>query len=493
MSSRDDKKVLEERKAEGEIGGVTVQSMNQRLLKTEYAVRGEVLDLAQSLQQKLNSGEQLPFSKIYNCNIGNPQKLGQQPLTFNREVLSLLLNPSLMTSRPDFTSESIDRAKEYLAAIVGGVGAYSNSQGLEIVRKEVARFISRRDGFASDPSNIFLTAGASAGVKMIYQALISPSRKDGIMVPIPQYPLYSALSTLMGAQLVGYYLDEKKQWTAGASELNRSLADAKKRGANVRAMVVINPGNPTGQCLSLTAQQEIVRFCVRNSLVLLADEVYQENVYAKDKRFTSFKKVALSMGIEASSLQLVSFHSVSKGFIGECGLRGGYMELHNFPASVVAQIRKLASISLCPNTIGQVSVGLMVRPPVKDSKALYETQRAKTLASLERRANKFAAALNAIDGITCNRAEGAMYLFPRVELSPGAIAESKRREFASPDTYYCFEAVRKTGIVVVPGSGFKQEPGTFHFRTTFLPPESSLDSVIKAFRVFHESFTKTHA
>eukprot|EP00939_MAST-03C_sp_MAST-3C-sp1_P004595 g4595.t1 len=469
MSSRDDEKVLEERKAEGEIGGVTVQSMNQRLLKTEYAVRGEVLDLAQSLQQKLNSGEQLPFSKIYNCNIGNPQKLGQQPLTFNREVLSLLLNPSLMTSRPDFTSESIDRAKEYLAAIVGGVGAYSNSQGLEIVRKEVARFISRRDGFASDPSNIFLTAGASAGVKMIYQALISPSRKDGIMVPIPQYPLYSALSTLMGAQLVGYYLDEKKQWTAGASELNRSLADAKKRGANVRAMVVINPGNPTGQCLSLTAQQEIVRFCVRNSLVLLADEVYQENVYAKDKRFTSFKKVALSMGIEASSLQLVSFHSVSKGFIGECGLRGGYMELHNFPASVVAQIRKLASISLCPNTIGQVSVGLM------------------------RRANKFAAALNAIDGITCNRAEGAMYLFPRVELSPGAIAESKRREFASPDTYYCFEAVRKTGIVVVPGSGFKQEPGTFHFRTTFLPPESSLDSVIKAFRVFHESFTKTHA
>ena len=233
---------------------------------------------------------------------------------------------------------------------------------------------------------------------MIYQTIIA-SDSDGIMVPIPQYPLYSALSTLMGANLVGYYLDETAGWKAHMSELVRSYDEAIKNGTRVRALVVINPGNPTGQCLSLSAQQDLVRFCVKNSLVLLADEVYQENVYAKDKTFTSFKKVALSMGKEMSELQLVSFHSTSKGFIGECGLRGGYMELHNIPEDVKAQIKKLASISLCPNTIGQLCVGLMTNPPTSgEAGKEYEKQSSETLASMERRAIKLCKGLNDLEG-----------------------------------------------------------------------------------------------
>jgi alanine transaminase len=98
----------------------------------------------------------------------------------------------------------------------------------------------------------------------------------------------------------------------------------------------------------------------------MADEVYQENVYAEGKEFLSFRKVAREMGVlegDDSGLQLVSFHSVSKGFLGECGLRGGYVELLGIDPAVKAEIYKLASISLCSNVVGQVCVGLMVQPP----------------------------------------------------------------------------------------------------------------------------------
>lgn len=482
----------EEKKEKRDLA-LTVESLNPRLLDMKYAVRGKVLDIAQDLKKQLASGAALPFSELCSCNIGNPQKLGQVPLKFNREVLALLMMPSLMLSKDStmFSDAAKTRAKAYLSEIEGGVGAYSMSQGLLIVRKEVASFITKRDGFPSNPDHIFLTSGASAGVKMIYQALVSGSRKEGIMVPIPQYPLYSALSTLMGAELCGYYLDESSAWTAHLKEMERAYTEATRaHGTSVCAMVVINPGNPTGQCLSEASQRDIVRFCVRHRLVLLADEVYQENVYAKDKRFTSFKRVALAMGNEAADLQLVSFHSISKGFIGECGLRGGYMELHNISDDVIAQFRKLASVSLCPNTIGQVSVGLMVNPPTNDAE--YSRQRDATLASLKRRAEKLAGALNDIDGISCNDAEGAMYLFPKIQLPECVSRIAKEKGYASADEYYCAEVVRSTGIVVVPGSGFKQVRGTFHFRTTFLPPEERIDGFVKVFGDFHRSFLRAH-
>merc|ERR1712224_566862 len=131
----------------------------------------------------------------------------------------------------------------------------------------------------------------------------------------------------------------------------------------VRGLVIINPGNPTGQCLDRDAMEEIVTFAVKEGLVLMADEVYQENVYDDKKSFTSFKKVAVEMGIASKGLELVSYHTASKGFIGECGIRGGYFETYNMDPDVKAQLYKLASITLCANTPGQIAIGLMVNPP----------------------------------------------------------------------------------------------------------------------------------
>ncbi len=118
---------------------------------------------------------------------------------------------------------------------------------------------------------------------------------DGILIPIPQYPLYSATIDLLGGRYVGYYLNEAKGWEMDISELRRALKEAREQGTSVRALAVINPGNPTGQTLSVDNMQAVVKFCEEESLVLMADEVYQANVYGSKQMFTSFRKVVTEM------------------------------------------------------------------------------------------------------------------------------------------------------------------------------------------------------
>lgn len=146
------------------------------------------------------------------------------------------------------------------------------------------------------------------------------------MIPIPQYPIYSALIALLGGRQVGYMLDEQSSWAVTRDELDRRLDEAKTTGLKVKALAIINPGNPTGQVLDRQTLETICKFCAANGIVLLADEVYQRNIYAPGKEFLSAKKIACeTKGCE--NLQLVSFHSTSKGLIGECGRRGGYSKL----------------------------------------------------------------------------------------------------------------------------------------------------------------------
>jgi len=254
--------------------------------------------------------------------------------------------------------------------------------------------------------------------------------------------------------------------------------------------VIINPGNPTGNCLNVDNMRDVVRFCHRQRLLLLADEVYQENVYLPEKQFHSFKKVLKGMGQPfAEQQELISFHSVSKGFTGECGRRGGYMELCNVLPSAREQLYKMASVALCPNLDGQVMVDLMVLPPQPGSPShqQYVRERDAIIASLKRRALLVAASLNRLQGVTCNNAEGAMYLFPRISLPPVAVLAAKSAG-KSPDTFYCLELLNSTGLVVVPGSGFGQRDSTYHFRITVLPSEDKIKSVLARLAEFHAAF-----
>ncbi|XP_054792497.1 alanine aminotransferase 2-like [Prosopis cineraria] len=472
---------------------VTIQNINPKVLECEYAVRGEIVTMAQKLQEELqaNSGSH-PFDQIIYCNIGNPQSLGQQPITFFREVLALCDHPAILDKSETqglFSADAIEQAWQILDQIPGrATGAYSHSQGIKGLRDTIAAGIEDRDGFPADPIDIFLTDGASPAVHMMMQLLIR-SEKDGILCPIPQYPLYSASIALHGGTLVPYYLDEATGWGLEIPEVKNQLENAKSKGISVRALVVINPGNPTGQVLSEENQRDIVKFCKEEGLVLLADEVYQENIYVPEKKFHSFKKVSRSMGYGEDDLSLVSFQSVSKGYYGECGKRGGYMEVTGFSADVREQIYKVASVNLCSNISGQILASLVMSPPKvgDESYESYVAERDGILSSLARRAKTLEEAFNNLEGVTCNKAEGAMYLFPRICLPEKAIKAAEAAKKA-PDAFYCQRLLNATGVVVVPGSGFGQVPGTWHFRCTILPQEEKIPAIVTGLTEFHKQF-----
>ena len=153
--------------------------------------------------------------------------------------------------------------------------------------------------------------------------------------------------------MLPYYLDEDKGWGLNVEGLREMVSNAKDNGFTPRSIVVINPGNPTGQIMSREDLEEIIKLCHEENIMILADEVYQQNVYKPGKEFVSMRRVLHELGEPYShEVELVSMNSVSKGVLGECGLRGGYMETHNLSNRAEQIFYKLKSIELCSNTIG---------------------------------------------------------------------------------------------------------------------------------------------
>jgi len=448
---------------------IQLKDLGKAVLEAEYAVRGPIVVRAQELERQ---GKDI----IY-CNIGNPQALKQKPLTFIRQVLSICQYPDLIGKCPEqFPPDVIEVAKKVLDGTKHGIGAYSESKGVRLIREAVAEFIHERDGIPADPDAIYLTDGASKGVQTALRLLIS-GPQDGIMIPIPQYPLYSATLTLYEGKQIDYYLDENNDWKLSKDMLEMSLFEAKKFGVNIKGICVLTPGNPTGSVLDGNNISMIIDFAKEHNLSILADEVYQENIYTPGNSFVSFAKVMAER--RERDVSLFSFHSCSKGFLGECGQRGGYMEVRNIPSEVIEQITKLQSISLCSNLTGQVAVYCMVRPPKPGdpSHDQYIAERDGILNELKKRALIMAESLNKIPGIECKTVAGAMYAFPKVVLPPGRTDEA-----------YCMALLEEESICVVPGTGFGQVPGTAHFRTTILPPTDKIQSVVESIKKFHLSY-----
>ena len=448
--------------------------LSDAVINTYYAVRGPIVARAQQLE---NTGKEI----IY-CNIGNPQALKQKPLTFVRNTLAACEQPELLKSpNIDLMEDAKEKAHYILEQSKHGLGAYSESKGLRFVRKAIADFIISRDSFNgveqnADFENIYLTDGASKGVQAALTLLIA-KKNDGILIPIPQYPLYSATITLYGGQQIGYYLDEESGWSLDEQMLEDAIQQTLAKGIHARAIVVINPGNPTGGVLTENNIRMVIHFAKKHNLTILADEVYQENIYKPGARFISFAHVMTSM--KEKEVSLFSFHSVSKGFFGECGHRGGYMEVRNVPSEVIDQITKLQSISLCANLPGQILTYLMVSPPKPGDLSFqqFADERSAILTELAKRAKMLEEGLNSISGYHCQPIYGAMYAFPSITLPPG-----------KSDDDYCMALLEQTGVCVVAGSGFGQKPGTAHFRTTILPPTEQIEKVIDALERFHRTW-----
>ncbi len=451
---------------------IRLEDIGRAVRDCEYAVRGPIVARAQELERQ---GRRIIF-----CNIGNPQSLGQRPLTWVRQVLALAEYPELVAKVPagTFPADVVETAGVIARESKHGLGAYSESKGHRFVREAVARFIGERDGIAADPESVFLTDGASKGVQSVLRLLVADER-DGILIPIPQYPLYSATITLYGGAQVGYHLDEANGWKLSRATLERAIRDARAKGIRPRAICVINPGNPSGAVLDRSNVEMVLDFAHEHGLSVLADEVYQDNVWRAEDRFVSFASV-----LEARALRdvsLFSFHSVSKGYLGECGHRGGYLECRNVPGPVQDEITKLQSIALCANTVGQIVTYLLVRPPRRGDPSFeqWDRERREVLESLKKKAGIVGKGLDAVEGIRCNEVTGAMYAFPRIDLPAGVT-----------DFEYCMALLEETGICVVDGTGFGQLPGTSHFRTTILPPIDEIELVVRRIAEFHAAFVK---
>ncbi|CAL1283739.1 unnamed protein product [Larinioides sclopetarius] len=484
--------LTEEAKVEKKI--VTLENMNPNFKNMEYAVCGPLSIRTSEIEQELKQGIKKPFNEVIRANIGDCQMMGQKPITFIRQVLTLCTYPALM-SDDRFPDDVKERARNIINACGGNsIGVYTESTGLEIVKRHVAEYIERRDGFPANYSDIMLRTGASEGINNVLFMLNHSKncKRPGVMIPIPHYPLFSATLAEYGMQQINYYLDEDNAWALNISELKRSLMESRK-SCEPRALVIINPGNPTGSVLTYENIQEIIKFAFEEKLLIIADEVYQDNVYAPGMQFHSFKKVLMAMGEPYKKMELVSIMSVSKGYVGESGVRGGYAELLNLCPDVKKMLFKFASATSCPNVSGQATVYCMVNPPQEwePSYDLFIKEKTAILQSLKERALLIEKTLNKMKGIKCNAVAGAMYAFPRLTLPEKAIQKAKSLGQA-PDFFYVMQLLESTGIFVVPGNGFGQVPGTFHFRITILPQPEKLKIMLQNLENFHNKFLEEY-
>lgn len=488
-----------------------------KIHQIQYAVRGVLAIRSVQIAEELkNKTAVYPFEKILPCHIGNPMALPDSytPLSYIRETVALCTVEKLI-DRSDisvlFHHDNIIRARKYLAAIKS-CGCYTESLGAPLFRHIIAKFLYERDQLATDkiqpatadkiqpfsPPNldsIMMTDGASDAVETILSCLIGgPS--DGILCPIPQYPLYSALIAKMEGTVVPYYLDEPNDWSLRLEDLVEAYDNAVSSGIEVKALVVISPGNPVPTFLSEDLISATLKFALARNILVIADEVYQANCYTK--QFIPFRRILMKNNL---GTQLASLHSSSKGLTGECGFRGGFAQLENVDEATLKILYKLRSIKLCSNVSGQIVMATILDPPTpdEDSYTLYMAEKTENLQNLRVKAKMVYEFFNSLPNITCQVSShslslidqqpihGALYAFPKIEMPPKAIIAAEAMNM-SVDLFYSLQLLDQTGIVTVNGDGFSQKPGTHHLRMTILPCVDDLKLGLERFKKFHLNF-----
>lgn len=393
----------------------------------------------------------MPFTDFFCADIGDAQAVGQKPITFLRQVTSLILGRNSYGNE-SFPKDVQKRVEDLLKDLPGqSISVYSGQFGIPLVRQHIAEYITRRDGgIPAYPENIICSNGATDAIintlSLFGNSDNEPGGKCGVLSPVPQYPLYKDAIALFEMHQVNYNLDEEECWALSIPELENVLKSAREV-CKPKVLVVINPGNPTGQVLTRQCIEDVIKFAYRERLFIFADEVYQANIH-EQVPFHSFKKVMSEMGEPYSSMEMASFMSVSKGYAGECGLRGGYMEMINVCPKVREMFNVLLQMELCPSAIGQVALDCVVKEPVKgeESYELFNAEKNDILESQKRRSKMISEAFNGFKRVTCNPVMGALYAFPRLHFPDKAIAEAQRQNM-KPDELYVNELLNATGEI----------------------------------------------
>jgi alanine-synthesizing transaminase len=329
----------------------------------------------------------------------------------------------------------IDAVDEAMRANRNG---YAPSSGIDDAREAIEREATRV-GIRSIVHTA-VTSGASEAIDLALTALANPG--DNVLTPSPGYPLYTAVLAKLGVENRPYHLDEEDGWQPDVADIAAQIDERTK------AIVLINPNNPTGATCRTDTLRAVVDLALAHNLVLFSDEIYDKLL------FDGATHVATaSLSDEA---KIITFNGLSKSYVVP-GFRIGWGVMSGPPDELeeyAEAIRKMERARLSANHPEQYAI----RPALEDD----QSHIAEMNARLTRRRDITTERLNAIDGITCVAPGGAFYAFPRIDLGV-------------PDDEFCARVIRETGVVIVPGSGFGQRPGTQHFRVVFLPPDDVLE------------------
>lgn len=324
-----------------------------------------------------------------------------------------------------------------VAAMRENRNGYAPSSGTADAIGAIEREAARK-GITSI-NHVYVTSGASEAIELALAGLANPG--DNVLTPSPGYPLYTAVLAKLGVENRPYFLDESNRWEPDTANI------AERIDERTRAIVLINPNNPTGSVASRDTLQALVDIAIDRNVVLFSDEIYDKLVFDGGE--------SLSTASLSAEAKIITFNGLSKSYVVP-GFRIGW-GIVSGPANEMEAyceaIRKMERARLSANHPEQAAIPVALGGDQTHLVSLMDRLRRQRDATVE--------GLNAIDGISCVVPRGAFYAFPRIDLGVD-------------DDTFCKRVIRETGVVVVPGSGFGQKPGTQHFRVVFLPHEEQL-------------------
>jgi alanine-synthesizing transaminase len=337
-------------------------------------------------------------------------------------------------------------------ALRAGHNGYGPSVGLASAREAVAREYTTR-GFDVSSDRVLITAGTSEGIELALSALVDVG--DEVLVPMPTYPLYTAVLAKNGAEARYYRTDPARDWAPDLEHLERLVTP------KTRVLVVIDPNNPTGAVYSVATRRALLDLAERHGLVILADEVYGD---------LGYDGAIAPLGSLDPNAAIISFSSLSKAYLAP-GWRTGWMAIGRSPRlnDALAAIKKLADGRLCSTVPMQYAVTAALTGDRSHQTAFR--------AALKERAQLTVERLCAIPGITCVAPSAAFYAMPRVTLPPG-----------KTDQDYVLGLLRATGVLCVYGSGFGMAPADGFLRVVFLAPLDELQIVYDLIADFTRDF-----
>ncbi|CAG4882982.1 putative aminotransferase [Georgfuchsia toluolica] len=392
-----------------------------------YDIRGPVLALARQMEEEGH--------RIIKLNIGNLAPFGfEAPEEIVQDMIRNLPESS----------------------------GYSDSKGVFSARKAIMHYTQEKKIIGVSVDDIFLGNGASEMIVMSMQALLNAG--DEVLVPAPDYPLWTAAATLGGGTAIHYHCDEQSGWLPDLTDIRAKITPA------TRAIVVINPNNPTGALYPVELLRDIVDIARKNDLIVFADEIYDKVLYDGAKH--------VSIASLADDVLFITFNGLSKNY-RSCGFRAGWMVVSGekrHAQDYIEGLNMLASMRLCSNVPGQYAI----------QTALGGYQSINDLVApngrLTRQRDLAWKLIREIPGVSCVKPKAAMYLFPRLDPKLYPIDD---------DEQFILQLLEQERVLVVQGSGFNW-PMQDHFRLVFLPHEDDLKEAIGRIARFLDNYRKLH-